>query len=138
LGTVRTGIPGVLQIVEIAPNRYNGCVSVPIRCEQSAMNNPTKLTVILEPEEDGGYSVHCPALPGCHSQGNSLDEALENIKEAILLVLEVRHKKKLPIPKETPEIVTGEIRQILATRAEDGLPLIIETREVELPAEVAV
>jgi len=102
------------------------------------MNTPTKLTVIMEPEEAGGYSVHCPALPGCHSQGDNLREALTNIREAILLVLEVLHEEKLPIPGETPEIVTEEIRQILAARAEDGLPLIIETREIELPAGVTV
>lgn len=99
---------------------------------------PYKFTVILEPEQDGGYSVHCPALPGCSSQGDSLEEALDNIKEAILGVLKVRQEERMPIPSETPEIVTEEIRQILAERAEDGLPLTIETREVELPAEVAV
>lgn len=97
-----------------------------------------KFTVILEPEEDGGYSVHCPALPGCSSQGDTLEEALSNIKEAILGVLEVRREERMPIPRETPEMVTEEIRQILADRAEDGLPLTIETREVELPTEVAV
>jgi antitoxin HicB len=96
------------------------------------------LTVILEPEEDGGYSVHCPALPGCSSQGDTLEEALENIQEAIRGVLKVGRKHGMPTPKETPEIVAEEIRQILAGRAEDGLPLTIETRVVELPAEVAV
>jgi predicted RNase H-like HicB family nuclease len=99
--------------------------------------NPHKFTVILEPEEDRGYSVHCPALPGCSSQGNTLEEAMDNIKEAILGVLRARHDERLPVPGETPEMVTEEIRQILAERAEDGLPLTIETREVELPAEVA-
>lgn len=98
---------------------------------------PHKFTVILEPEEDGGYSVHCPALPGCSSQGNSIKEALDNIREAALGVLRVRQDERLPIPRETPEMVAEEIRQILADRAEDGLPLTIETREVELPAEVA-
>ena len=97
-----------------------------------------KFTIILEPEEDGGYSVHCPALPGCSSQGDSLEQALSNIKEAIIGVLKVRQEEAMPIPKETPEIVTDEIRQILADRAGDRLPLTIETREVELPAEVAV
>ena len=96
------------------------------------------VTVILEPEEDGGYSVHCPALPGCSSQGDTLAEALSNIQEAILGVLKVRQQEGMSPPKETPEIVTEEIRQILAGRAEDGLPLTIETRVVELPAEVAV
>ncbi|MDP3878940.1 MAG: type II toxin-antitoxin system HicB family antitoxin [Dehalococcoidales bacterium] len=96
------------------------------------------VTVILEPEEDGGYSVHCPALPGCSSQGDTLDEALSNIREAILGVLKVRQQEGMSPPEETPEIVTEEIRQILAGRAEDGLPLTIETRVVELPAEVVV
>ncbi len=98
---------------------------------------PHKFTVVLEPEEDGGYSIHCPALPGCSSQGNSIEEALDNIREAILGVLKVRQEKEMPIVRETSEMVTEEIRQILAERAEDGLPLTIETREVELPAEVA-
>lgn len=41
-----------------------------------------KLKVILEEAEEGGYIVSFPALPGCHSQGNSIEDALENIKEA--------------------------------------------------------
>ena len=96
------------------------------------------ITVILETEEGEGYSVHCPALPGCSSQGDTLEEALSNIQEAMLGILKVRQEEGIPPPKETPEIVTEEIRQILADRAEDGLPLTIETRVVELPAEVAV
>jgi antitoxin HicB len=44
--------------------------------------------VILEPDENGGYIVTCPSLPGCYSQGESVEEALENIKEAIALCLE--------------------------------------------------
>ena len=39
--------------------------------------------VITEDSEDGGYVVSCPALPGCHSQGDTMDEALENIRDAI-------------------------------------------------------
>ena len=45
--------------------------------------------VLLEPDDQvGGYIVSCPSLPGCYTQGDTLDEALENIKEAILLCLE--------------------------------------------------
>jgi predicted RNase H-like HicB family nuclease len=44
--------------------------------------------VVLQRDEDGGYIISCPALPGCHSQGDSMDEALENIKEAIAGCLE--------------------------------------------------
>jgi predicted RNase H-like HicB family nuclease len=51
----------------------------------------TKLSrqVIIEPDETGGYVVSCPSLPGCHSQGETIDEALANIREAIELYLEV-------------------------------------------------
>lgn len=97
-----------------------------------------RFTVILEPEADGGYSVICPAIPGCVSQGDSLEEALDNIREAILLCLEVRGEERLPPPQETPDIVAEEVRACLKDRAEDGLPLTIETREVEVEAEVAV
>ena len=44
--------------------------------------------VIEEDKEAGGYVVSCPALPGCHSQGDTIEEALENIKEAIQACLE--------------------------------------------------
>jgi antitoxin HicB len=97
-----------------------------------------KFTVILEPEAEGGYSVICPAIPGCVSQGDSLDEAIANIREAILLCLDIRREEGLTEPAETPEIVAEEIRACLKDRAEDGLPLTIETREVEVEAEVAV
>lgn len=43
---------------------------------------------VFEKEEDGGYSVWIPDLPGCASQGDSLEEAIENIKEAAQLYLE--------------------------------------------------
>ena len=52
-----------------------------------------KLEIILEQEEDGTYSVHCPALKGCHSQGETREVASKNIQEAILLYLEVANEK---------------------------------------------
>lgn len=49
-----------------------------------------KLRVVIEPDpEDGGYIASCPALPGCHSQGETLAEARRNIRDAIRLCLEV-------------------------------------------------
>jgi predicted RNase H-like HicB family nuclease len=59
-----------------------------------------KLTVILEPSEEGGYTVYVPSLPGCISEGDNLDEALENIQEAIELYLdcdEVPHQEGIII-----------------------------------------
>ena len=102
------------------------------------MADQRRFTVVLEPEEDGGYSVHCPTLPGCVSQGDTRAGALENIQEAILLVLEVMEEDESPVPVETPEVITEEIRQTLRAREEDGLPLTVQTVQVELPTEVPV
>jgi predicted RNase H-like HicB family nuclease len=44
--------------------------------------------VLLEPDQTGGYVAVCPSLPGCYSQGESVEEAFANIREAIELVLE--------------------------------------------------
>lgn len=49
-------------------------------------------TVILEREEDGGYYAFCPTLKGCHTQGDTLEEALANIREAIAAYLESLQK----------------------------------------------
>jgi len=48
-----------------------------------------KYTVFLEPQEEGGYTVRCLELPGAISQGETKEEVLANIKEAIGLVIEV-------------------------------------------------
>ncbi len=47
-----------------------------------------KLKVILEPSDEGGFTVYVPSLPGCISEGDSEEEALKNIREAIELHLE--------------------------------------------------
>ena len=65
-----------------------------------------KLTVTIDRDEDGVWIVECPSIPGCVSQGDTKDEAIANIQEAIALCIEVR--------------------------AEQGLPLTIETRQVEV------
>ena len=105
-----------------------------------------KFTVILDPEDDGGYSVYCPAMPGCVSQGDDRDDALKNIEEAILLVLEVLEEDKslvastaedkVRLHHETPDVVAEEIREVLRARGEDGRPLTIETVELEVPYQV--
>jgi predicted RNase H-like HicB family nuclease len=47
-----------------------------------------KFQVVLEPSDEGGYTVYVPALPGCISEGDTVDEAMRNIREAIELYLE--------------------------------------------------
>ncbi|MEW5692187.1 MAG: type II toxin-antitoxin system HicB family antitoxin [Candidatus Hydrogenedentota bacterium] len=47
-----------------------------------------KLKVVFEPSNEGGYTVYVPSLPGCISEGDTKEEALKNIKEAIELYLE--------------------------------------------------
>lgn len=62
-------------------------------------------TVVLEPEEEGGYHVYCPALKGCHSYGETREEALKNIREAIQLWIEAAREHGIPIPEmETVEV----------------------------------
>lgn len=65
-----------------------------------------KFSVTVSRDEDGVWVVECPSIPGCVSQGQTKEEALRNIEDAIRLCLEVR--------------------------AEQGLPLTVETRQVEV------
>jgi predicted RNase H-like HicB family nuclease len=65
-----------------------------------------KMLVSLDRDEDGIWIAECPSIPGCVSQGKTKEDALQNIREAIQLCLEVR--------------------------AEQGLSLTIETRQVEV------
>ena len=66
-----------------------------------------RLPVTLYQDEDGWYVIECPVIPGCMSQGKTQAEALKNIQEAIQLCLEVRQ--------------------------EQGLPLVIDSLEIEVP-----
>jgi len=67
-----------------------------------------KFIVSLDRDEDGVWVAECPSIPGCVSQGRTQEEALEHVKEAIVACLQVR--------------------------AEQGLPLTVETRQVEVLA----
>jgi predicted RNase H-like HicB family nuclease len=60
--------------------------------------------VIIEKGEDFGYVVHCPAIPGCHSQGNTIEEAIENIKDAIIGCLSVLDEDLVSKKKELASI----------------------------------
>ena len=67
----------------------------------------------------------------------SLAAALANIREAIVLCLEVRRQDHSGPVIETPELIAREIRECLEDRAAEGLPLTIETQEVDVEVEVA-
>lgn len=61
--------------------------------------------VILKPDlEDGGFNVSCPALPGCHSQGDTEEEAIENIKDAIIGCLEALNQRAR-VHDETEKVI---------------------------------
>lgn len=55
-----------------------------------------KFNITLDRDEDGVWISECPSIPGCVSQGKTKEEAVENIKDAIALCLEVRAEKGLP------------------------------------------
>lgn len=66
------------------------------------MNKTSVLSysVIYEEAPEGGYVVYVPALPGCHTQGETIEEAEKNIKEAVELYLESLKARDEKIPQE--------------------------------------
>ena len=63
-----------------------------------------RFLVTLEQDEAGYWVVECPALPGCLSQARTREEALQNIREAILVSLETRKAHGLPAQMEIAEV----------------------------------
>jgi predicted RNase H-like HicB family nuclease len=61
--------------------------------------------VFLEPDPDGGYVAVVPALPGCYSQGDTVEEALANARDAIVLTIEDLRERGEPIPDPAGELV---------------------------------
>jgi antitoxin HicB len=65
-----------------------------------------KYTVVIEPQEPSGYFVYVPSLPGCFSQGQTIEEALSMIKDASELYIETLEDLKEPIPKGNGTIIS--------------------------------
>ena len=63
-----------------------------------------RVTVTIGRDEDGIWIAECPSIPGCVSQGDTKDEALGNIREAIELCIEVRAEKGMPLTIETRQV----------------------------------
>lgn len=68
-----------------------------------------KFVTTLERDEDGVWIAECPSVPGCVSQGQTRDEALANIREAIAACLEVRAERGLPLTIETQQVQLGAL-----------------------------
>ena len=66
-----------------------------------------ELDIILEMQEEGGYTVYVPSLPGCISEGETKEEAVKNIKEAIELYLEADENELIVYQEK------GETKKIL-------------------------
>ena len=66
---------------------------------------------IFEPQEDGGFTVMVPSLPGCISEGDTYEEALANVKEAIAAWIEVSREygDDIPAGDVAVELVTVEV-----------------------------
>jgi predicted RNase H-like HicB family nuclease len=63
-----------------------------------------KFSVTLDRDEDGVWVVECLSIPGCVSQGQTKQEALENIKDAISACLQVRAERGMPLTVETYQV----------------------------------
>ena len=84
-------------------------------------------TVVLERERVGGYSVHVPALPGCHTQGEDLPEALDMARDAIACHIEAMQADGEPIPSDCARVVV---------EIEDGVEALV--LRVSVPGVAAV
>jgi len=71
---------------------------------KAVMLSTMNFTVTLDRDEDGAWVAECPSIPGCVSQGTSREEALSNVREAILLCLEVRSERGMPLTIETRQV----------------------------------
>lgn len=68
-----------------------------------------KYTAIFEPAEEGGYVVSVPALPGCATQGETFEDAVYMIKDAIQLYLSVLKEDGEEIPQEKEDVVVTKV-----------------------------
>ena len=84
--------------------------------------------VVLLPEEEGGYSVAVPALPGCYTQGESLVEALAMAEEAIALYVEALVDDGQPVPREPEDLSVhlGDAREAILRKLTVSLEVATE------------
>ena len=63
-----------------------------------------QFVITIDRDEDGVWITQCPSIPGCVSQGQTKDEAVANIQEAIQSCLQVRAEQGLPLTVETRQL----------------------------------
>lgn len=66
-----------------------------------------KYTIILEKQKEGGYTAQCLEVPGAISEGETKEEALKNVKEALALVLEVLKEDAIKMSKKVEEVTVA-------------------------------
>jgi predicted RNase H-like HicB family nuclease len=71
-----------------------------------------KYTIVLEPQEEGGFTARCLELPGAITQGETRREAIENIKEAIGLILEVLREDMESLNRANAEVFQVELADV--------------------------
>ena len=77
------------------------------------------LPIEIEPLEDGRFLAVCDAIQGCHAEGESVGEALENIEDVARVLLELRKDDGLPVPDGLSEFSSTPIKaQVVVTVAE--------------------
>lgn len=90
-------------------------------------------TAVVEPEEDGQYSVHLPAFRGVHSCGATRREALEQVLEAAELWLEVERQHGRDVPPNDPFVILARVNEIIADQRLDGRDPQLELTSVTIP-----
>ena len=71
-----------------------------------------RYSIVLTPDvEEGGYVVDIPAAPGCHTQGDTLDESIANAREAIAVWIKSaeKHGEAIPDEKAPPQVITIDV-----------------------------
>ena len=66
-------------------------------------------TVIFEPAKEGGFIIHVPALPGCHTQGETLDEAYQMARDAIYGYIKTLQQMRKEVPTEVGDSIVARI-----------------------------
>jgi predicted RNase H-like HicB family nuclease len=99
-----------------------------------------KIAVVLEPDDDGGFTAHVPTIPGCFSEGETIEETISNIREAIEMILEATDDDLIVGDKakvfELDWDVAGS-RQVLPDPAPSGVEEGEDPREARVSPQQA-